>query len=1098
MADEKLKIAGLRLKIDGAAEFNKSITSVNNELKLASANLAKVTAEFDKNTPAVERLAAKQQDYANKLEAARKKGEEYQRVLASVKAQYGENSEEVMRAETLVARNEAEQIKLQKALQDVSHELEIQQSQWTQYGAKAEAAGAKISNVGEKITSVGKTLTLSVTAPIATFATAATKASIEFESAFAGVRKTVEATEEQFAEMEQEIRDMSKRIPATTTEISSVAEAAGQLGIATEDITSFTEVMIAMGVATNLTADEAATSLAQFANITGMAAEDYSRLGAAIVDLGNNFATTEADIVEMSTRLAAGGTLAGLTETEILALATAMSSVGIEAEAGGTAMTQTLTAIEQSVASADAKLQMFADVAGMTAEEFAVAWENKPAEALTAFIDGLGRLDEKGENATLILEEMGLSGIRQSNMLKSLALASDQLTGAIELSNDAWNENTALTNEAEQRYDTLESKIQITKNHLNDAAITLGNTLMPYIEKRAQKISELAEAFSNLDENQRENILRWAGIAAAIGPVTLVIGKVTGTVGKVVTSFGNLSRAIGNAGGLLSYIGGHPIKTAVTAFAGIVTVTGLVGTALDNLDLPINNLRNSIDDNAKTVKSLSEEFDNLIAKQGEVIESGLSETEYLESLKLELDGIVDSNGKIQESYEKRAQFIIGKLSEATGVEITAVDGVIQKYDDLTVAIDDAIAKKRAMIILEGKEEAYTTAIQNLSEYEQAYIDAYHNMQLAQEEYDKYGGIVYAKQLEKAKKTVAEMSETLNGAHEIIRDFETTKAEVEAGNFESVAEMYGYVAATQEKITALTVDETKKQLEATKTALEEQVLLYKDTGQEKYQLSAEQAAQELALLVSHLQAMGIEVDQGTLEMLKEWQEYFAQQATNQENANNESINEQEKYMDEFDDAIESGGKDAVSTMSTAVQNIYNAAAGKMSLFSTIGSNIVSGIIEGVQSGQSFLNAAISTAINAGVAAGKKAADSHSPSKKAARELGAPISQGIAVGIASETPLIEKSLRNSMIETFSAAKSWTVNVQTDLNSRLRDFTSALSTGSQNSVTTNNAYNYEYGGITVQNMIVREENDIKRIAKELFAMQRAANRGQGVVMP
>lgn len=1094
MADEKLKIAGLRLKIDGAAEFNKSITSVNNELKLASANLSKVTAEFNKNTPAVERLAAKQQDYANKLEAARKKGEEYQRVLASVKAQYGENSEEVMRAETLVARNEAEQIKLQKALQDVSHELEIQQSQWTQYGAKAEAAGAKISNVGEKITSVGKTLTLSVTAPIATFATAATKASIEFESAFAGVRKTVEATEEQFAEMEQEIRDMSKRIPATTTEISSVAEAAGQLGIATEDITSFTEVMIAMGVATNLTADEAATSLAQFANITGMAAEDYSRLGAAIVDLGNNFATTEADIVEMSTRLAAGGTLAGLTETEILALATAMSSVGIEAEAGGTAMTQTLTAIEQSVASADAKLQMFADVAGMTAEEFAVAWENKPAEALTAFIDGLGRLDEKGENATLILEEMGLSGIRQSNMLKSLALASDQLTGAIELSNDAWNENTALTNEAEQRYDTLESKIQITKNHLNDAAITLGNTLMPYIEKGAQKISELAEAFSNLDENQRENILRWAGIAAAIGPVTLVIGKITGTVGKAITKFGDLSKEISKANGLLKYLGGHPVQLAVAGLGAVLTA----GMALENLDIPINNMRDAIDENADTVNRLATEFDNLKQKQDEYIEAGMSELDYALSLKQELDGLVDVNGRIQEGYEKRANFIISELSEATGVEIAAVDGVIQEYDSLTAAIDAAIEKKRAMIILEGMEEGYKTAIQEIGALESAVTTAYNNMQEAQANYDKYGGIVWAKELERAKKVFAQASEEINNAYGIIEEYETFQSEVMAGNYAEAAEMYGYVAATQEEITALTVEQTKAQLDVTRAALEEQALLYRETGQEKYRLGSEQAAQELALLVAHMDAMGIEVDDSTREMLGSWQEYYKQQAINQENANNESINEQEKYMDEFDDAIESGGKDAVNTMSTAVQNIYNAAAGKMSLFSTIGSNIVSGIIEGVQSGQSFLDAAISTAINAGVAAGKKAAESHSPSKKAARELGAPISQGIAVGIASETPLIEKSLRNSMIETFSAAKNWTVNVQTDLNSRLRDFTSALSTGSQNSVTTNNAYNYEYGGITVQNMIVREENDIKRIAKELFAMQRAANRGQGVVMP
>ena len=979
MADEKLKIAGLRLKIDGAAEFNRSITSVNSELKLASANLAKVTAEFDKNTPAVERLAAKQQDYANKLDAARKKGEEYQRVLASVKEQYGENSDEVMRAETLVARNEAEQIKLQKALENVTRELEVQQSQWTQYGEKAEAAGKKISNVGDKITNVGKTLTTAITAPLI----AAGAASFKFAS-----------------DMEESINKVEVAFQNSSDIVKEFAQSS---------LTSF-------GISEGEALDAAAT-FGDMATSMGLSTEAAAEMATSLVGLAGDLASFKnIGIEEANTALK--GIFTGETES--------LKTLGI-------VMTETQLA--------------------------AYALEN----GITDNVSAMSQADKVMLRYQYILDST-------KNAQGDFARTSD---GAA-------------------------NQMRIFTEGTKELATSFGQILLPIGTKAVTKLNELLDSFNALSDEQKENILRWAGIAAAIGPVTLVIGKVTGTVGKVVTSFGNLSRAIGNAGGLLSYIGGHPIKTAVTAFAGIVTVTGLVGTALDNLDLPINNLRNSIDDNAKTVKSLSEEFDNLIAKQGEVIESGLSETEYLEALKLELDGIVDSNGKIQEGYEKRAQFIIGKLSEATGVEITAVDGVIQKYDDLTVAIDDAIAKKRAMIILEGKEEAYTTAIQNLSEYEQAYIDAYHNMQLAQEEYDKYGGIVYAKQLEKAKKTVAEMSETLNGAHEIIRDFETTKAEVEAGNFESVAEMYGYVAATQEKITALTVDETKKQLEATKTALEEQVLLYKDTGQEKYQLSAEQAAQELALLVSHLQAMGIEVDQGTLEMLKEWQEYFAQQATDQENANNESIDEQEEYMDEFDNAIRVGGSSAIATMQGVATGLYGAANSQTSQFSGIGSNMMSGIASGIRAGQSVVNAAISGAVQGAMAAGKHAAESHSPSKKAARELGAPISQGIAVGIASETPLIEKSLRNSMIETFSAAKSWTVNVQTNLNSRLRDFTSALSTGSQNSVTTNNAYNYEYGGITVQNMIVREESDIKRIAKELFAMQRAANRGQGVVMP
>ena len=125
-------------------------------------------------------------------------------------------------------------------------------------------------------------------------------------------------------------------------------EIAGQLGIATESLTEFTETMINLGVATNLSAEEAATNLAKFANIVNMAdygtdgISNWERLGSVVVDLGNNFATTEADIVEMATRLASTGSLVGLTESQIMALATAMSSVGIQAESGGSTMAKLL------------------------------------------------------------------------------------------------------------------------------------------------------------------------------------------------------------------------------------------------------------------------------------------------------------------------------------------------------------------------------------------------------------------------------------------------------------------------------------------------------------------------------------------------------------------------------------------------------------------------------------------------------------------------------------------------------------------------------------------------------------------------------------
>ena len=979
MADEKLKIAGLRLKIDGAAEFNKSITSVNSELRLASANLAKVTAAFDKNTPAVERLAAKQQDYANKLAAAQKQGEEYKRVLASVKAQYGENSEEVIRAETLVARNEAEQIKLQKALENVSRELQIQQSQWTQLGDKVTAAGTKITAVGDKITTVGKTLTTAITAPLI----AAGVASFKFAS-----------------DMDESINKVDVAFQDSADVVKEFAQTA---------LTSF-------GISEGEALDAAAT-FGDMATSMGLSTEAAAEMAAALVGLSGDLASFKnIGIEEANTALK--GIFTGETES--------LKTLGI-------VMTET-------------QLAAYALEKGITDNVSAMSQAEKVMLRYQFILDAT-------KNA-------------QGDFARTSGGAANQM--------------------------------RIFTEGAKELATSFGQILLPIGTKAITKLNELVKGFNNLSDEQKENILRWAGIAAAIGPVTLVIGKVTSTVGKAITEFGNLSKEIGKAGDLMTYIGGHPIKTAIAAFAGVTTVVATVSTVLENLDTPLNNLRHAIDKNGEAVKNLRSEFDSLIDAQNETISAGLSEMDYLSALKLELDGLVDANGKIQEGYEKRAEFIISELSTATGIEISAADGLITGYDSLGAAIDDAIAKKRAMIILEAKEETYKAAIQNLNDLEQAYLDAYANAQEAHEQLAIHDNIIFGKQAEEADKHLKEASENLNNAYSAIADFETASAEVEAGNYASVAEMYGYVAKTQAEITALTIDETKKQLEATRATLEGQVALYKTTGQEKYQLGAEQAAQELQTLVNHMQSMGIAVDTGTLEMLNSWKSYFDQQATDQESANDESIIEQKSYMDDFDNAIRIGGISAVSTMQDVVLGLYNAADGQTSKFSSIGSAMMSGIASGIKAGQSLVMAAASTAVQIAVDAAKSSAEIHSPSKKTSREIGQPITEGIAIGIESKTPLLKNSLKNSLSQVFANAKDWTVNVQTDLNSKLHDFTSALSTDSQNSVTTNNAYNYEYGGITVQNMIVREENDIKRIARELFAMQRAANRGQGVVIP
>lgn len=341
-------------------------------------------------------------------------------------------------------------------------------------------AGQAFNQVHEAIVAAGIAVALK---EIYEYFASCAQASMDFESAITGVAKTTDLTDEELAAMSDSIKALSTEIPATTEEIAAVAEAAGQLGIQKDALLDFTEIMTMLGTATNMTADEAATALARFANITGMATDNYGRLGSVIVDLGNNFATTESEIVAMGTRLASAGKLAGLTEPEIMALAAAMSSVGIEAEAGGTAMTQTLNAIEKAVAKGGDDLAEFARIAGMSSEEFSTAWKNDAMSALTSFIGGLGKLDEQGESTVLVLEDLGLTGIRQSNMLKALGLAADQMTGAVNTANTAWQQNTALTNEANKRYATAQSRLTMMQNAYNNLKVAIGDAYTPALSE---------------------------------------------------------------------------------------------------------------------------------------------------------------------------------------------------------------------------------------------------------------------------------------------------------------------------------------------------------------------------------------------------------------------------------------------------------------------------------------------------------------------------------------------------------------------------------------------------------------------------------------
>lgn len=435
------------------------------------------------------------------------------------------------------------------------------------------------------------------------------QASMDFESAMTGVAKTTDLTDDELSTMSDAIKEMSTEIPATTEELAAIAESAGQLGIHKESLLDFTEIMAMLGTSTNMTADEAATSLSRLANITGMSQEDFDRLGATIVDLGNNLATTEKEIVDMSMRIAGAGAQVGMTEAEIMSFSGALSSVGIEAEAGGSAFSTLISNMSLAVQQGGEELGQFADVAGMSASEFATAFEEDAAGAIIQFIQGLGNMDSEGRSAIAVLDDMGLSDIRMRDALLRAAGASDVFTNAIQIGNNAWDENTALVNEATKRYATTQSQLTMMQNAYKNLKVAIGDAYTPALQK-AYSIG--TQALNAVSQFVKENPALVNAITAFVGVLGLVVAALAAyTVGAKVAAAASamLTAAIP---------GVNIIMGVAAAVAGVTAAVAALATAAANDAVP------SVDELTQAAQGMREAMDEANATYDDTVSSTLA------------------------------------------------------------------------------------------------------------------------------------------------------------------------------------------------------------------------------------------------------------------------------------------------------------------------------------------------------------------------------------------------------------------------------------------------------------------------------------------
>ena len=580
-------------------------------------HLVEASKAFKQQSVVVEEASKALEENKIKLNESRNAYDEQKEVV-------NKNINTVNNYKRKINETEANLAGIQAELKKTTNELERQNSKWIKTGESLKQAGDKISNFGEKASKVGGTLTKTVTLPVVAMGTAAVNAQVQWESAFAGVRKTVDATEEQFTELSEGIREMSKEMPQSAVEIAGVAEAAGQLGIKTDSILGFSKAMVMLGDSTNMNSEEAATSLARLANITQMPQDEFDKLGSVVVHLGNNLATTESEIVAMGLRLAGAGKQIGLTEAQTLGLAGAFSSVGIEAEMGGSAISKVMVKMQaaatigsvqakkltdltgmsirqlelmasnngmafkeladsigmttkeiNSIVKSSKELDNFGKIAGMTGEQFKQAFKDDAAGALIAFIRGLGNAESAGTSAIEMLEEMGLKEVRLRDSLLRAANAGNLLEDSINMGTKAWEDNTALTNEASQRYATTESQIKMLKNEIVEMAREIGVELLPTVKDGLVIIKDLIEKFNNLSPATKENIIKFAALSATLGPVIGGVGKLAQGFGGVLKIAGKVSSGLG-ATKVATEAVGTAAKVAGSA-SGIAGLTSSLG-----------------------------------------------------------------------------------------------------------------------------------------------------------------------------------------------------------------------------------------------------------------------------------------------------------------------------------------------------------------------------------------------------------------------------------------------------------------------------------------------------------------------------------------
>lgn len=559
-------IAQNKEKISTLQNSNKSLKRNSEEYKKNAEQIKKVRSE---NTDLISKnkaLTASIKENDSAIEKAAKKYKDAQAEVKEAAAEYKKQSAAVKESKKAVAEAEATYGKFAQKLPEV--EAAQKKIDKAMNAEKWVNTGKSMKDVGGAIDDITKPLQFAAAGTLA-LGVASGKAAMDYETAFTGVRKTIDGTEEQFVALNKGLRNMSETTPVAAKDLANLAAVGGQLGVGIENIEKFTKVIADMNVATNLTGEEGAATLAQFMNVMGENIDNVDRAGSSIVDLGNHSATTERDIAEMAQRMGSFARSVGIDTPQVLGYAAALASMGVEAQAGGSAIGRTWLSIQEAVSGGGESLEAFAKYAGVSEADFKKQWSTDPSGAFNSLIKGLSAT----KDLTKALGDLGIDNIQDKQAVMALTNGYDLMTDCLNRSSKAYEENTALTNEANAAYNTTANKLKMAMNAVTNAGIEWGNVLLPEVQKGAEWIGKAGEALGNMSEGQKQATLTAGKFIFVTGASTKAVASGAKTIGGLVEGIGKL-KEVANAGGAAG-----KIASATLGLGKLGLAVGAVGVA---------------------------------------------------------------------------------------------------------------------------------------------------------------------------------------------------------------------------------------------------------------------------------------------------------------------------------------------------------------------------------------------------------------------------------------------------------------------------------------------------------------------------------------